>query len=141
MSLQIKFRIMKKIFLLLIFSLSVQLIIAQNNLEFNKVVNVSMTVTSTYGLITAGNITVPDGKVWKINYVSYVYINGGEMIASYVTIDDFAIHNLSPTGASSTFPIWMPKGTFIVKLFRGSSSSSGQVIIKISAIEFNVVSN
>jgi hypothetical protein len=136
---------MKKIFTILILLFAVNSIKAQGNLQFNQVKNLEITGTTTLNgalqLTTIGSITVPSGKVWKIesvtafentiqaNYYTYglgLKVNIGNHIA-YDASNNVTIH----------YPIWLSAGNYLIK----SCGNTGpiNVVTSISAIEFNIV--
>ena len=111
---------MKKIFLVSLFFLVIHLMNAQGNLQFNQVLLVDVTV--------AGNaVTVPAGKVWKLENVALASNN------AYVQLQ-YSGSNFFLSNSSSNynhFPFWLPGGNAVV--ITGSAAG------KLSVIEFNVV--
>ena len=115
---------MKKLFTLVVLSLCSLLLApysnAQGNLQFNQVLIVDATPLGT-------PVTVPAGKVWKIESVglssnsAYFQINWGG-------INYFVLNN---SGNYANLPFWLPSGA--------SVSFVGSVNGKVSVIEFNVV--
>lgn len=133
---------MKKILSLsiLLISLSVS---AQGNLQFNQVVNQSHTGAIATTPTTIGTITVPAGKVWKVEAVSYQY--AGSYYANgtggfWALIGDYIVYDGSSgnfSNINNTFPLWLQPGTYDVIARANSSYPNGRIAI--SAIEFNVV--
>jgi len=116
---------------------------AQNELEFNKVINEK--ITGNGGFITK-SVTVPKGKVWKITAASAGYNDSrkGLVHASgelAFTLNDVALFykanggNIDPP---KPFPFWLPEGTYTMKLYFSSPSASFSIAGTISIIEFNV---
>ena len=131
---------MKKIIILALL-ISVCKINAQGNLQFNDVKNSEITGTTSpfdpnigVPISTIGTITVPTGKVWKIESTSVKENNTSDISStpSYVLI----LNNHRASGNSSIFPIWLSAGNYLVKVSGGAASIA--VIASISAIEFNV---
>ena len=131
---------MKKIIILALL-ISVCKINAQGNLQFNDVKNIEITGTTSpfdpnigVPISTIGTITVPTGKVWKIESTSVKENNTSDISStpSYVLI----LNNHRASGKSSIFPIWLSAGNYLVKVSGGAASIA--VIASISAIEFNV---
>lgn len=108
------FNIMKKIVFGLLMTMG--LLNAQNNLVFNRVLDMAITSTST--------ATVPEGKVWKIESSSQaVYVDKPNV--------DYGIPIISqPFSTGSGDIVWLSENSTI-------SVSSG--VGKVSILEFNVV--
>jgi hypothetical protein len=130
---------MKKLILITICFISLQLY-AQGNLQFNQVLTLSYTgsipAQSTNSL---GTLTVPAGKVWKIESGSRVAITGnffGNVTTARFMLDDFTVigHKDDPV----SYPIWLNEGTYNIYV---SHSTGNTVSYKwgLSIIEFNVV--
>ena len=108
-------------------------------MQFNEVKNIEITGTTSpfdpnigNPITTIGNITVPTGKVWKIESTSVKRNDISEISsASYVLI----LNNHRTSGNFSVFPIWLSAGNYLVKI---SGPASENVIASISAIEFNI---
>ena len=90
---------------------------AQSELVLNKVLLVKL---------TAGGVTVPAGKVWKVEH-SITSLTPGT--SDYFTINDDEYYVSHRTG--TTFPIWLPAGTIV---------KTGRNIETLSVLEFNLVS-
>ena len=93
---------------------------SQGNLQFNQVLIIDATV--------AGNaVTIPAGKVWKIESVAMVSNN------SYFQIQwgDANYFVINTSSGYSNLPFWLPSNTTVT--FIASSAT------KVSIIEFNVV--
>jgi hypothetical protein len=99
---------------------------AQGNLQFNQV------ITSAFASGNVTPVTVPAGKVWKLencmlnstgNSYTYMLYNG-------------TYYNLRQQGSSSqvaNFPFWLSAGSTVTF---GAGGAAGGVI---SIIEFNIV--
>ena len=139
---------MKKLALIAFCFASFQLY-SQGNLQFNQVVNSVFTSTFT-GESTVGSITVPAGKVLKIESASLTWSNNPASPGSpnrpvqpdglsYIIVGTHVVW-----GGSSNFsyddklPIWLPSGTYDVKA-RPVSSTAYPNAVSISCIEFNIV--
>ena len=120
---------------------------AQGNLQFNQVIieNLSSTVSS-YTTVTATTITVPAGKVWKIEHADLWFNNSTrQSFSGYYSlyIDNIILHHSRGSSGSSNqfaenFPVWLPAGTYTV-FISNEDSSSHNYSGTINAIEFNVV--
>lgn len=121
---------------------------AQNNLQFNKVVYLevdSLVICNSGGAcvdtILMRNITVPEGKVLKVESVNYRTTYNYLL---YLNLTPFATNSTS-TGfpPHNTFPIWLPAGTHRIYFFLKNNPSAVSVNLKfsyqLSALEFNVV--
>lgn len=119
---------------------------AQNELEFNKVINEKITGTGG-GALTTKSVTVPAGKVWKITAASAGRIinskgtvPGGATELAFTLSDVSLYYQSGSVGRSNynqPFPFWLPAGTYTMKLFFDSSTAFS-LVGTISAIEFNV---
>jgi hypothetical protein len=137
---------MKKIFTITVLLFAVNSIKAQGNLQFNQVKNIEINGTTLLNttqignpISTLGSITVPIGKVWKIESVSGIK-NGQESADIFNTHVRVLIGNhkalVSPGDEIIMFPIWLSAGNYPIK---ASSNPLENLIISISAIEFNIV--
>jgi hypothetical protein len=116
--------------LFLLFSWSIH---SQGNLQFNQVISsTGSTSNSTPGFSTYNSIayTVPNGKVWKLEYV-FGATNGW-----YITVNNNVIYYTNTTGQSleRTSPIWLKAGDVL----RFSALYSANSFY-FSGIEFNVI--
>lgn len=116
-----------RVFLMLVFLVSLNAAFAQGNLQFNQVINMAFTGANTTP------VTVPAGKVWKIescmlntpsNNYAYMLYNG-----VYYTLrqQQSSAHNVN-------FPFWLSTGTSVT--FGGNGGGTGGLL---SIIEFNIV--
>jgi len=116
---------MKKLLIIAAFAL-VGRIVAQGNLQFNQVINMTFASTNTTPVI------VPAGKVWKLescmlnstgNTYAYMQYNG-------------TLYNLRQQQTSTqvvNFPFWLASGASVI--FGAGGAAGGDL----SIIEFNVV--
>jgi hypothetical protein len=98
---------------------------AQGNLQFNQVILFDMASGAT------PTITVPPGKVWKIETASTA--NGANAGIQIRNSSVQAIALLSTSTTAASYPFWLPSG------FSGSFLNSAAVRSCVSIIEFNVV--
>jgi hypothetical protein len=149
---------MKKEFLIILFIGIISF--AQDtpgNLQFNRVVNFSETVTIYTGSSSGGfpsenkyttitPITVPDGKVLKITSltVAKYYELGtikelnecGQCAASIGGVTAFTHQTSGYTTNNKLFPLWFNSGE---KEFLVFNPNGGKVIVSFTGIEFNIV--
>ncbi len=116
---------MKRVLVLTLFLLNLTTFFAQGNLQFNQV------ITSAFASGNVTPVTVPAGKVWKLencmlntpsNGYTYMLYNG-------------TYYNLRQQASSSqvaNFPFWLSAGSTVTF---GSGSAGGII----SIIEFNIV--
>lgn len=114
-------------------SLSVR---AQGNLQFNQVVRPVINYNSnTSWNASLGTITVPVGKVWKIETVTYLGGVSGTWwpltgLSDYANLEDNIIYD--DNNNRSLFPLWLAAGTYTIKANQGSPNQDKR--ISISAI-------
>lgn len=131
-------------FVLLTASLSIN---AQNNLEFSRVINQDIYLLSdgtTSYKETSITLTVPAGKVWKVESATVAekfngsnydyYANGGTLVLNSTVIGR---QNSSYTNG---LPFWLSAGNHELILQGGTSSASYEWFGHLSIIEFSVVS-
>ena len=108
---------------------------SQGNLQFNQVIRIKHT-TLTSGV--AGTITVPAGKVWKIESAS-----GGD--AWELSVDGQIVYSSSQQVSGTTqswyvntvtLPMWLGPGTYQIT---ENTTYTGNITTVLSGIEFNVV--
>lgn len=110
---------MKKLIFIAVCFISMQLS-AQGNLQFNQVLSLDAS--------SAGNpVTVPAGKVWKIESVAFSSNNAYFQI-QWGGVNYFVLNNTTPY---ANLPYWLPSNESI--------SLVANVNAKVSIIEFNVV--
>jgi hypothetical protein len=140
-----------KIFILALFSALSSLLFSQGNLQFNQVINWKIPQQNSncggcgiYCANITGTITVPTGKVWKIEESSYA-----EASAPWsFFIDNYLLFTFEQTAGGgqalhqeTNFPIWLPSGTYT---FNATYYNSCQTQIPFkgcstSIIEFNII--
>ncbi|MDC0338649.1 hypothetical protein OAN33_03825 [Flavobacteriales bacterium] len=143
---------MKKIILCLVLTLGFGFFsIAQGDLQFNQVINETYSGVgsgNSNSRINIGSITVPSGKVWKVQTASitmatgtngsYVF-NGSSYYNHTVYIGDnmvFMYMDSPDEALGQLLPLWLGPGSYDVGCAQGLSVNAK---IAISAIEFNVV--
>jgi hypothetical protein len=131
----------KLVFTITFFTISI-IANAQGNLQFNEVIRQSFTgfIVSNAAPVSAGTITVPANKVWKIESGSAVDIKLYTVPFS-LTVDGQLLYSGHDAGSSMPFysspPIWLSAGTYNVSvaLITGFNLN---FLAKISALEFNI---
>lgn len=110
---------------------------AQGNLQFNQVINGELTVLVDYTTTVMGTITVPAGKVWKIESTSQMYDSGTTVYSDGhpVFINNHLVWQKNNYYAAEQLPLWLSAGTYTVK----ATGSDSALTFSYSAIEFNVV--
>lgn len=135
---------MKKILSIavLLISLSVS---AQGNLQFNQVINLDYSATFTgFGKQNLGSVTIPAGKVWKIESATMYRDNGlynyAPVVDANLAFDKILVKDNKSNGnvAATNYPIWISEGTYPV-IMSSNNSSAYTYVCAISIIEFNVV--
>ena len=121
---------------------------AQGNLQFNQVILEQFNAVVT-GLSqsTATTLTVPVGKVWKIEHAN-LYVGGGAypvtLYGGYsLFIDSVLIYRHkgdsgTQNSFSDRFPLWLPEGTYNINI-GNERNNSYDFYVSINALEFNVV--
>ena len=120
-----------KILLLSFFLVLCSLLYSQGNLQFNQVLTGSATL-GTNGV--SAILTVPTGKVWKIESV-----NGWADCGSRLGI---TINTIPTLVSNAKFPIWLKSGdTFrmTVQTNAGTGIACGPMNYYYSIIEFNII--
>lgn len=120
---------------------------AQANLQFNRVVIVetdfAVPNSNSYNF-TEMSFTVPAGKVWKVESAHGTYESNNSTNLSYgafvqIMIDKKLIHYYN-SGVYTNLPMWLPEGTYTLKVVMSSSGSVGHHVYGgFTGIEFNVV--
>ena len=114
---------------------------AQGNLQFNAVKRFSNNAVTvpTISIVSAGSITVPANKVWKIESGSSSVSSGEATTHCYLSIDGQLLFSYTGDGIFFSSPtIWLPAGTYDVSMYNNWTSSVTYKV-KISAIEFNII--
>lgn len=117
-------------FILFVFAfLSVKKGAAQGNLQFNQVILYDIPISGTQ------NITVPAGKVWKIESVSMGSTgSSADIFLRNSTLANFAHFSAASAAASAVYPFWLPAN------FTGSFLNNNPSFrCCVSIIEFNIV--
>jgi hypothetical protein len=136
-----------KIFFQILFVLCFPLVgMAQGNLQFNQAKFIEQTSTpyfanNSYVVSDSFSIVVPVGKTWKIESIttgqkSYDTNTQATLVYSvptFISINDAVVFVRGDN--HSYLPIWLPTGTYIVRIY-GSTGSRCKT--NISAIEFNI---
>lgn len=139
--------------MLLTFALFTSALYAQGNLQFNQVINLSM--NTPQGVGNSGNnnltltVTVPTGKVWKIESanLSYQFVSNGKYYVADATneitqlvLDGAIIAVESDNFYKTPGPVWLAAGshTFILQGYINSSSQYKWNAL-ITGIEFNIL--
>jgi hypothetical protein len=115
---------MKALFIFLFFLISSNFF-AQGNLQFNQVLNIEFTGTSTT------SYTVPAGKIWKLENCLLPSTNTYACMVYNGTTYILRQHNTS-SSSWDNFPFWIGSGKTITF---GGGCSAGMI----SIIEFNVM--
>ncbi len=130
---------MKKIISVCLFVFACLLVNAQNNLQFNRAVilrgdSVSTCSSGCADTILFQSFTVPQNKVLKIESINYIAGN-------YYLFLDRTPFTRTASNIPSTFPIWLPAGTYSIYFgtYNTTNSSSGQYAYLLSALEFNII--
>lgn len=120
---------------------------AQGNLQFNAVKYYPMTLTQVGSSVyseTPVTLTVPSGKVWKLESCGANYYNpttnlSGNLTYAKIILDNKVIWETNGNYATSFMPLWLPPGTYTLAL-RSNYLVNGTMLYGfMSAIEFNVV--
>ncbi len=121
---------------------------SQGNLQFNQVKLIKLsyvTPNSNSYQVYDQVITVPAGKVWKIESVigsAQSATNNYVSPTTSVTLDGVILSFYSSSTGSyqaAAFPIWLPEGSYTLGLVSSASVTTGTTITgRFSAIEFNV---
>lgn len=126
---------------------------SQGNLQFNQVIQLSGTerVTGLTGSVSTGwknvsTITIPDGKVWKIESADMSVWDDNRSFASgglqkgSIQFGDFVLYKFSGNHyIHQKWPIWLKSGSYQLKLVNGESTDSSSLHYQIFALEFNIV--
>jgi hypothetical protein len=130
---------MKNILLLVVFISLAFLYNAQGNLQFNQVINGSISGAVSTNGTAMGTIVVPIGKVLKIESVAFTYPQATSHWPhtgsfSFVSINTHIVY--TSTGPKPDLPLWLSEGTYNINARVPSNQSS---TFSYSAIEFNIV--
>lgn len=137
---------MKKILSIVVLLISLSLN-AQGNLQFNQVVLIQATASASSNTnTTLQSVSVPAGKVWKIEHASLIQDPNGNRATSALSCDMYLDNvlvighenNARDGNKPNPFPLWLPEGTYQLTVYQATGLTltySGSL----SAIEFNVV--
>ena len=126
---------------------------SQGNLQFNRAIAFSNNGTVSSGTVsTFETITIPPGKVWKIESVALAGTDSSNTIFQftagsgsttkwlYARFNDIIAYSGDNLGnQNNLLPIWLNSGTYLFKISSAYSNSSGGVLASYSAIEFNII--
>lgn len=156
---------MKKLLLSTLLILSINYLFAQGNLQFNRVISTTVSVTAgsspELNGTLVGSITVPAGKVLKLESVS-TYLNdntgdikwfytqssvgsqgcwiGGHLVWAPFWYTDTGSTNIDKSVETSRFPIWYSEGTHEIRVRYKTNFGAGEFyVVSYSAIEFNII--
>jgi len=160
------YKTMKKLFLSTLLTLSINCLFAQGNLQFNKVISTTVSVTAgsspELNGTLVGSITVPAGKVLKLESVS-TYLNnstgdiqwyytqtgnigsrgcwiGGHLVWAPFWYTTTGSTNIEKSVETSKFPIWYGEGTYEIRVRYKTNFGAGTFyVVSYSAIEFNII--
>jgi hypothetical protein len=145
---------MKKIFLLILFFLTLNSkLFSQGNLQFNQVISESGSISGSVYTVTynsPNSYTVPSGKVWKIESVSFMITSVNTSYSQRFFLKLNSNQVLSNQGGTSIYdragtlnnePIWLKSGDVITfgMINNCSPTCSQSATFHLSALEFNVI--
>ena len=112
---------------------------AQGNLQFNRVINGSMSGTVSTDGTTMGTIVFPTGKVMKIESVAFTFPSATSHWPhtgsfSFVSLNTHTVYTAN--GPSPVLPLWLSAGTYNVNARLSNNQSS---TFSYSVIEFNII--
>ena len=112
---------------------------AQGNLQFNRVINGSMSGTVSTDGTTMGTIVFPTGKVMKIESVAFTFPSATSHWPhtgsfSFVSLNTHTVYTAN--GPSPVLPLWLIAGTYNVNARLSNNQSS---TFSYSVIEFNII--
>lgn len=133
--------IMKKSIIIFLFFISLSAN-AQGNLQFNRVIYYTIPSQSFTATGIIASVTIPEGKVWKIEAASH---NAAGGTGWSLRIGNFLLYACTYIGGGGlnyhpdiNFPIWLPSGAYNLQVdsYNGSGTFQGAGL---SIIEFNIV--
>jgi hypothetical protein len=136
---------MKKFFVFY-FLLGIVPLFAEGNLQFNQVKLIEFSCSTPMSGVnypcSPSNITVPVGKVWKIEQAS-AFVDLGQGYSTGTQSYSLYINNsllYSGTPNLSITPMWLPEGIYNIKVTnQGCSPNCNTLRGSINAIEFNII--
>ena len=99
---------------------------AQGNLQFNRVITGAAILAPNTSI---GLITVPAGKVWKLEAINF---EPPPYLTMYLQINGVNVYT------NFSYPFWLAAGNTF-NLTTAGSVSSGNTQVQYSIIEFNIV--
>lgn len=135
---------MKSLFIAL-FVCFLNVVSAQGNLQFNEVKFIKMSyivTTNVTNQYQEQTITVPAGKVWKIESCTSTFLAMSGTNPSYSDVGRMFLDKMQISNSGvNVLPIWLPAGTYTLRLVYNSNTSysNSEVVGAISVIEFNVL--
>jgi hypothetical protein len=111
---------------------------AQKRLEFNQVITIDTTITTSSNSITTNTVIVPIDKTWKIEYFfgDHLQVNGISL--GYMTESSY---NYGAAARFTSNAIWVKEGDQIRFQTGGCGNGCGTRSYFLSAIEFNIVTD
>ena len=115
---------------------------AQGNLQFNQVIYYTIPSQSFAASGTIATVTIPAGKIWKIEAASH---NAAGGTVWSLRIGNFLLYSSTLNGGGGltyhpdiNFPIWLPSGTYNLQV---NSTNGGGTFegAGLSIIEFNII--
>jgi hypothetical protein len=97
-------------------------VVGQGNLQFNQVLLLNASFPATY-------VTVPEGKIWKIES-TVTNSTGGN---TFILLDGGTYYLTNVSAPYLNMPFWLPASTYVG--FGVLNGLSG----KVSVLEFNIV--
>jgi hypothetical protein len=122
---------------------------AQGNLQFNRVINYTLSGTipasaNTPTTVQTITVTVPVNKVWKIESAHCRASNTSNVqnnqVEAYIALDNAWIMANNTSYVIPTFPIWLSAGTHTIQII----SDNGSTLVSnlyglVTGIEFNII--
>jgi len=159
---KLKFKQMKTRLLFLLFIAFTLGLEAQGDLQFSQVIGVDLYYpaedagwsNNNYMKVNEIQVTIPEGKIWKITSASIGYKNTlGEFDQSenirdlIISIDNVVIYSVPSytnisEGTEYIYPLWLGSGDYNFKLkyeATSASTDSSETLAKVIGIEFNVI--
>ena len=135
---------------------------AQGDLQFSQVIGVDLYYpaedagwsSNNYLKVNEIQVTIPEGKIWKITSASIGFKNSaGEFDTPdsirdlIISIDNIVIYSGYSSssiseGTEHIYPLWLGSGDYNFKLkyeAMSASSDSSETLAKVIGIEFNVI--
>lgn len=116
-----------RVVLIFLFLVSIQASLAQGNLQFNQVITYAFASSNTTP------ITVPAGKVWKLENCMLNSTSNTYTFMQYNGVN-YNLRQQLTSSQVSNFPFWLSAGTSVT--FGSAGGAAGGIL---SIIEFNIV--